>query len=40
VQIDDDCVESRPVDANGCCTSHPTEVNNAPNLYRSLMTHA
>lgn len=40
VQIDDDCVESRPVDAYGCCTSHPTEVNNAPNLYRSLMTHA
>lgn len=26
VQIDDDCVESRPVDAYGCCTSHPTEL--------------
>ncbi|KAG0582553.1 hypothetical protein KC19_3G068800 [Ceratodon purpureus] len=28
-QIDDseqDCVESRPVDAYGCCTSHPTEL--------------
>lgn len=41
-QIDDseqDCVESRPVDAYGCCTSNPTEVNNTPTQRRSLMAH-